>query len=65
MNKTIVIDGSSKKPPLFVEKNTTAEDNNAYILCTVQTVEGELWEGRIIGMSTNGKYEVELIERIA
>jgi len=62
-NKTITIDITEKKPPLFIEKSTKPEDNNGYILCVVQTKENEIWDGRIISMTTNGKYVVELLEK--
>jgi hypothetical protein len=62
-NKIITIDTTLKKPPLFIEKSNTPEDNNGYILCVVQTKENEIWDGRVISMTTNGKYVVELLER--
>lgn len=61
-NKKIIIDTLSNNYPKFIDKETTRE-NNAWIMCEVKLKpEGKVWKGKVINISSSGKYIVELLE---
>jgi len=64
MSNTVLVDITAKGLPKFIEKENNPENQNGYMLCTIQTKENETWEGRVVSVSTSGKYLVELINKL-
>ncbi len=63
MNRIITIDTMTKEFPNFISKETKPQDQNGWIMCLMEVRKGELWEGKVISISTMGKYKVELLKR--
>jgi len=61
MNKKITIDILATGFPKFLEKETNNE--GGWIKCIVEIAEDKIWIGRVVRISSSGKYEVELLEK--
>jgi hypothetical protein len=61
--RTITIDTTKDEYPKFLYKETENTDNG-YLMCEVALSDGEDYKGRVISISTNGKYKVELLEEV-
>jgi hypothetical protein len=59
-NKIITINILSKEYPKLINRETNFD--NAWIKCEIETEKGETWEGKIIEISSNGKYKIEILE---
>jgi hypothetical protein len=61
--KKIIIDTTKKDLPQFIyEENQNLE--NGFLMCEVEVAKNEEYKGRVLSISTNGKYIVELLEEI-
>lgn len=63
MEKIITIDVLKEGYPKFVFKETENTDNG-FIMCEVDVAENTTYSGRVLSISTNGKYRVELLEEV-
>lgn len=64
MNKIITIDIMTKDLPNFISKEANPEDGFGWIKCEVKLTEENTWEGKVISISSNGKYKVELTKKL-
>lgn len=64
MNKIITVDIKDNKYPVFLLKETEGLPAKDWIECEVEVAKEEVWEGRVITISSSGKYKVELLKKI-
>lgn len=62
--RTITIDTTKENEyPIFTSKENEDTDNG-YLMCEVMTADEKEYSGRVISISTNGKYKVEILEEL-
>lgn len=61
--RTVIVDTTKDEYPKFLYKETENTDNG-YLMCEVALKDGEDYRGRVISISSNGKYKVELLEEV-
>jgi len=64
MNKTVRINILSKEYPKFLSKEVKSNEEQGYITCEVELSKNDLWEGRVVSISSNGNYIVELLKQL-
>ena len=56
----INIDSTLDEYPKIIERGYESQD---YILAIIDFGNGECWEGKVVTISTSGRYSVELIKK--